>query len=235
MLRVDGLDTSYGQLRILKKVSLNVRDGELVMVFGPNGHGKSTLLKTICGLLKPINGSINFDGEEIIGLPTWKLVQRGLVYIAEERHLFMDMSVLSNLKLGAQTSQSQAEFNKNLKYVFDLFPSLDRYKNRFARTLSGGEAQMVAIARGLMSSAKLLAIDEPSVGLSPILRRQVFKTINEICRGGGKSILLVEQVAGEVSEFADRMYLMEDGEIVLEGTKEDFMSNERVRKVYLGA
>jgi len=233
MLEVEGINTYYGRLRVLQDVSLKVNDGEFIIVFGPNGHGKTTLLKTICGLLKPASGSLLFDGEDITALPTSMIVEKGVVYIAEKRHLFLDMSVLANLKLGSQSSRSREELNENLSYVFQLFPVLERYKNRLTRTLSGGESQMVAIGRGLMSSAKFLAIDEPSFGLAPILRSEVFKTIDSIHKTG-RSVLMVEQVASEVAGIADRLYLMEDGKIVLEGTEKDFMSCERVRKVYLG-
>jgi len=233
MLEVERINAFYGQLQALRDVSIKVNDGELVVLFGPNGHGKSTLLKTICGLLTPASGSVKWNGIEINGLPTHKIVEMGVVYIAEERHLFPDMTVLDNLILGAYNVNARKQRDRNLEYVFQLFPRLVGHKDRLARTLSGGEAQMVAIGRGLMSNAKFLAIDEPSFGLAPIVRAEVFKTISEI-RGTGISILLVEQSTTEISGLADRVYLMEDGRIVLEGTEEDVLSNDHVKKAFLG-
>ena len=233
MLKIDNINTFYGELQVLRDVSLRVSDGELVILFGPNGHGKSTLLKTICGLLAPVSGSVKWNGREITKLSTQKIVEMGVVYIAEERHLFPDMTVLNNLILGSYNANARKKRNENLDYIFHLFPRLKSHKKRLARTLSGGEARMVAIGRGLMSSAKFLAIDEPSFGLAPIVRAEVFKTIVEISKSG-IHILLVEQSAIEVSGLADRIYLMEDGRIVLEGTEEEVMSNEHVKKTFLG-
>jgi len=233
MLEVEKVNTFYGQLQALRDVSLKVKGGELVVLFGPNGHGKSTLLKSICGLLSPASGSVRWNGTEITRLPSQKIVEMGVVYIAEERHLFPDMTVLENLNLGAYNANARKERQKNLEYVLRLFPRLEGHKNRLARTLSGGEAQMVAIGRGLMSNASFLAIDEPSFGLAPIVRTEVFKTISEI-RKSGLTILLVEQSTTEITGLADRVYLMEDGKIVLEGTEEEVLSNDYVKKAFLG-
>ncbi len=233
MLEVDRVNTCYGEFHVLKDVSVRVKEGELVVIFGPNGHGKSTLLKTICGLLRPVSGRITFDGQPISGLPTEKIVEMGLVYIAEDRHLFPGMTVLQNLKLGAYTTHARPKEAENLEYVFQLFPKLKDRLNKNASTLSGGEARMLAIGRGLMSQAKFLAIDEPSLGLSPIVRRNVFRTIKEI-NAGGISILLVEQSVARIAEMADRTYLMEDGRIVFEGGKDDALKDEHVREVFLG-
>lgn len=216
-----------------EEVSINVGEGELVVVFGPNGHGKSTLLKTICGLLTPTSGSIKFSGEQINGLPTEKIVEMGLVYIPEERHLFPEMTVLENLKLGACSRNAQPKANENLDYVFQLFPKLKEWRKRRASTLSGGEARMLAIGRGLMSNAKFLAVDEPSFGLAPNLRNDLFNKIKEI-KESGISVLLVEQNVTEASKLADRIYLVEDGRIVFEGGKEEALSNEHVKEVFLG-
>jgi len=233
MLEVDKINTFYGQFQALKEVSVKVGDGELVVVFGPNGHGKSTLLKTICGLLTATSGSIKFLGEQINGLPTEKLVEMGLVYVPEERHLFPEMTVLENLKLGACNRNALAKEKENLDYVFQLFPKLKEWRKRPASTLSGGEARMLAIGRGLMSNARFLALDEPSLGLAPNLRIDVFNKIKEI-KESAISVLLVEQNVTEASKLADRIYLIEDGRIVFEGRKEEALSNEHVKEVFLG-
>lgn len=233
MLDIDNVNTYYGELQVLRDVSLEVKDGEIVVVLGPNGHGKSTLLKTICGLLPPASGSIRFNGKEITNLPTQKIVEMGVIYIAEERHLFREMTVLENLKLGAYNRNARGKESENLEYVFELFPKLRKLRNQVASTLSGGEARMLAIGRGLMSSGKFLAIDEPSIGLAPFLRTEVFKTIGEIKRIG-VDILLVEQIIAEASDLADRVYVLEDGRVVFEGDKNAVLENEVVREVFLG-
>jgi len=233
MLEVDKINTFYGQFQALKEVSVKVGDGELVVVFGPNGHGKSTLLKTICGLLTATSGSIKFYEEQINGLPTEKIVEMGLVYVPEDRHLFPEMTVLENLKLGACNRNALPKEKENLDYVFQLFPKLKEWRKRPASTLSGGEARMLAIGRGLMSNAKFLALDEPSLGLAPNLRIDVFNKIKEI-KESAISVLLVEQNVTEASKLADRIYLIEDGRIVLEGREEEVLSNEHVREVFLG-
>lgn len=233
MLEVNKINTFYGEFQALKDVSLKVNDGEFVAVFGPNGHGKSTLLKTICGLLTSTSGSIEFDGEEIAKLPTKRLVDMGIVYIAEDRHLFPQLSVLNNLRLGAYNIRARPREDENLERVFQLFPKLKKYASRHAETLSGGEARMLAIGRGLMSDAKFLAIDEPSLGLAPNLRAEVFERISDINKSG-ITMLMVEQNVAEASEYADRIYLMEDGRIVLEGSKEEVLGNKHVREVFLG-
>ena len=233
MLSVDKINSFYGEFRVLYDVSLQVNDGELIVVFGPNGHGKSTLLKTICGLHHPVSGSISFDGKEITGLPTLKLVEMGVVYIAEDRHLFPQMTVLENLKLGAYNTNARSKEAESLDYVLKLFPRLKERMDKQAQTLSGGEARMLAIGRGLMSNAKFLAIDEPSLGLAPNLRAEVFKKISDINKGG-ITVLMVEQDITEASEYANRIYLVEDGRIVFEGTEEEVSKNEHVREVFLG-
>lgn len=233
MLEVDKINTFYDQFQALYEISLRVNDGELVVLLGPNGHGKSTLLKTICGLLTATSGSVKFNGEQINGVPTEKIVEMGLVYIAEERHLFPEMTVLENLKLGACNRNARPKESENLDYVFQLFPRLKEWRKRSASTLSGGEARMLAIGRGLMSNARFLAIDEPSFGLAPGLTKDVFRKISEI-KESGISVLLVEQNVTQASKIADRIYLMEDGRIVFEGGKEEALNNEHVKKVFLG-
>jgi branched-chain amino acid transport system ATP-binding protein len=233
MLEVNKLNTFYGEFQALHDVSLKVDDGGFVVVFGPNGHGKSTLLKTICGLLTAVSGSIKLDAEEISTLPPKKLVEMGVVYIAEDRHLFPQLSVLNNLRLGAYNTKARLRETENLERVLRLFPKLGKLASRQAETLSGGEARMLAIGRGLMSDAKFLAIDEPSLGLAPNLRTEVFGRIKEI-NGGGITVLMVEQDITEASEYVDRIYLMEDGRIVFEGSKEEVMNDKHVREVFLG-
>jgi len=233
MLSVDKINSFYGEFRVLYDVSLQVNDGELVVAFGPNGHGKSTLLKTICGLHPPASGTITFDGNETTGLPALKLVEMGVVYIAEDRHLFPQMTVLENLKLGAYNTNARSKEAESLDYVLELFPRLKERMKKQAQTLSGGEARMLAIGRGLMSNAKFLAIDEPSLGLAPNLRAEVFKKISDINKGG-ITVLMVEQDVTEATEYVDRIYLVEDGRIVFEGTEEEVFKNEHVKEVFLG-
>lgn len=233
MLEVDRINAFYDQFQVLHDIAIKVDEGELVAVYGPNGHGKSALLKTICGLLPPSSGTITFDGKRIEKLPSRKIVEMGLVYIAEDRHLFPQMTVIENLKLGAYNPHARKNESENLKYVFQLFPRLKERESQLAQTLSGGEARMLAIGRGLMSDAKFLAVDEPSLGLSPLLRAEVFEKLSEINKNGA-SILLVEQNVTETAGLADRIYLLEDGRMALEGSREEVFNNNHVREVLLG-
>jgi len=233
MLEVDKINAYYGDFQALYDVSLKADEGRLVALFGPNGHGKSTLLKTICGLLKPASGSIRYNGVDITRLSIEKIVEMGVVYIAEDRHLFPEMTVLENLKMGAVNKNAHNKEKENLEYVINLFPKLKTLQKNIASTLSGGEARMVAIGRGLMSNALFLALDEPSLGLSPKLRIDVFERIKEI-KNRGVNILLVEQSTADIADMADFLYLMEDGRIVFEGGKEEALSDEHLRKVFLG-
>jgi branched-chain amino acid transport system ATP-binding protein len=233
MLRVDKLNFSYGEIQVLTDVSLHVKDREFVVIFGPNGHGKSTLLKTICGLLSPASGSIEYEGEKINGIGAQKIVEMGLVYIAEDRHLFPDMDVSDNLMMGAYNTNARAKERENRDLVFELFPRLRDLKKQVASSLSGGEARMLAIGRGLMSNAKFLAFDEPSLGLAPNLRTDVLERINEI-RKKGASILLVEQSTPLAADCADRIYILEDGKIVFDGNKDEVMDNEEMREIFIG-
>ena len=233
MLKVDKLNFSYGEVPVLTDVSLQVEDGGFVVLLGPNGHGKSTLLKTICGLESPDSGYIEYEGLEIDKLPVQKIVEMGLVYIAEDRHLFPDMSVIDNLMMGAFNKNAREKEDVNLDFVFQLFPKLKDLRKQVASSLSGGEARMLAIGRGLMSNANFLALDEPSFGLAPKLRVEVFKKIAEI-KEKGASILLVEQSTTLASNYADKVYILEDGKIVFDGTKEEAMNNQEVQEVFLG-
>lgn len=234
MLEMSEVDAYYGQFQVLRQVSVTVKQNELVVLLGPNGHGKSTLLKTICGLVPPAVGSVHFEGKNISQLATKKIVEMGLIYIAEDRHLFPQMSVLKNLKLGAFNKNARAKEAENLSWVLELFPRLKERIKQFASTLSGGEARMLALARGLMSNASFIAIDEPSLGLAPNLRADVFKIIKEINQRG-ITVLLVEQSTSEVADIADRFYLMEEGRIVFEGDRETTMNNKEIKEAYLGA
>jgi branched-chain amino acid transport system ATP-binding protein len=202
-------------------------------MLGPNGHGKSTLLKSICGLVDQAKGKITYQNKDINGLPTEKIVNMGLIYIAENRELFPHMTVLENLKLGAYSKNARPYEKKNLERVFALFPRLVDRKKQFASTMSGGEARMLAVARGLMSNSDFLCIDEPSLGLQPSLRLEIFSTIKQI-NEQGKTVLLVEQNIPQIAELADRIYVMEEGQISFEGDKDEALSNEHLKEIFLG-
>lgn len=213
ILKVEKLKSHYGDLVALEEASLKIYQGNLVTLFGPNGHGKSTLLKTISGLLKPTSGSVCFFGDEIAGLASEKIVQKGLVYVPEDRNLFLDMTVIENLRLGAYNRNARKNISENIKKVLSLFPRLGERKSQKVSTLSGGEARMLAIGRGLMSGAKMLLIDEPSIGLSPLLTKQVFMAISKIHKMAKCSILMVEQEVDYPLKISDRIYLMKKGRI----------------------
>lgn len=233
MLDVEGLDVFYGETQVLRGVSLTVKDEGLVALFGPNGHGKSTLLKAVCGLVPITAGRILLQGREIQKLPAEKLVTMGVVLISEERHLFPEMTVMENLRLGAYNKSARAKEAENLAFVLELFPKLETLARKPASTLSGGEARMLAIGRGLMSNGNMLCIDEPSFGLSPAMRSQVFEKIAGL-PARGISVLVVEQSTGDIAEMADYMYLMEDGQIVFEGDRSAAMADQEFKKVFLG-
>lgn len=238
MLEVERIDMFYEEYQALKEISLEVKEGELAILFGPNGHGKSTLLKSVCGLLTPQAGHIRFNGEIISGLGTHEIVKRGLVYIAEDKHLFPEMTVEENLKIGAYNATARRKKGEHFSYVYGLFPRLLERRKRLASTLSGGEARMLALGRGLMSSPSFLAVDEPSFGLSPLMRTEVFRIISEINKNH-MTILLVEQSVAETLEAGgtlsfDRIYLIENGQIVFNGSKEDLVRNDHIKEVFLG-
>ncbi|SHK77279.1 amino acid/amide ABC transporter ATP-binding protein 2, HAAT family [Desulfatibacillum alkenivorans DSM 16219] len=233
MLQTTELNAFYGQFHVLHDVSIHVREQEVAAILGPNGHGKSTLLKSICGLVDQVQGAISYKGRDITGRPAEKLVNDGVIYIAENRELFPEMSVLENLKLGAYSKNARPFEKKNLAKVLELFPRLEERKKQLASTLSGGEARMLAIARGLMSNADFMCIDEPSLGLQPNLRVEVFNIIKEINKQG-KSILLVEQNIPQIAELADRIYMLEEGRITFEGTAQEAGENEHLKEIFLG-
>ncbi|HHP7236454.1 MAG TPA: ABC transporter ATP-binding protein [Desulfobacterales bacterium] len=233
MLKVNNLNTYYGESHVLLDVSITVESGEVVVMLGPNGHGKSTLLKTVCGLVHGASGTITYRGQNINGLPTDKIVNMGLIYIAENRELFPYMSVIDNLKMGAYSKNARSHEKENLERVLTLFPRLKERTKQMASTLSGGEAKMLAVARGLMSNADFLCIDEPSLGLQPSLRHEIFANIKQINQQG-KTVLLVEQNIPQIAELADRIYVMEEGKISFEGNKDEAFGNEHLREIFLG-
>jgi len=233
LLELLNINTYYGEFHAIRDVSLKVSKGSFFLIVGPNGHGKSTLLKTICGLIQPKSGNILFEGTDITRWATHKVVNQGLVYVAEARHLFPDMTVLQNLQLGALNTAARRDMRESLEYVYQLFPRLKDMSNRTVSTLSGGEARMLTIGRGIMSCATLLAIDEPSFGLAPNIRNEVFQKINDI-RVKGTTILLVEQNVNQVIQFAERVCLIEDGQIVFEADREKALFDDRMKEVFLG-
>jgi len=233
MLKVKNIDFYYGEIQVLRDVSLEANEGEFVAICGPNGHGKSTLLKVICGVLTPASGSVEYEGKTISGYSTEKIVNMGVVYIPEDRHLFPEMTILDNLKMGAYCKNARLKEMENLDYVFQLFPQLKLLNKQLASSLSGGEGRMLAIGRGLMSNPRFLAVDEPSLGLAPKLVSEVFQAINEI-REKGATVLIVEQNTAAISRFADRIYVMEDGRITFGGSRDQALSDEHIREVFLG-
>lgn len=233
MLKVTDLNCFYGAIHAIKGVSLEVTDGEIVALIGSNGAGKSTTLRTISGLMKPKSGIIQYDGEDITGVPAHKIVGKGLVQVPEGRHVFANLTVMENLELGAYLRKDKEGIAKDLKDVFLKFPRLEERKNQVAGTLSGGEQQMLAMGRALMSKPKLLLLDEPSMGLAPLLVREIFDIIKEI-NSDGTTVLLVEQNANMALSIADKAYVLETGRITLSGTAKELAASDEVRKAYLG-
>ena len=233
MLRVEDIDVYYGAIHAIKGISLDVPDGEIVALIGSNGAGKSTTLRTISGLMRPKKGRIMYDGEDITGVPAHKIVGKGLCQVPEGRHVFANMTVLENLELGAYLRNDKDGIAKDMEAVFEKFPRLLERKNQIAGTLSGGEQQMLAMARALMSRPKLLLLDEPSMGLAPLLVKEIFNIIKEI-NASGTTVLLVEQNANMALSIADKAYVLETGRITLSGTAAELASSEEVRKAYLG-
>jgi len=232
-LRVNNIETYYGSLQVLWEVSLEVKRGEIVAIAGANGAGKSTLMNTICGVLHPARGSIEFENKNITHLNAYDIVSLGISQIPEGRRLFPEMTVLQNLMIGSYDRNARANKEKNLARVYELFPILKERKNQIAKTLSGGQQQMVAIGRGLMSNPKLMIIDEMSLGLSPLIVSDLFRVLQEI-RERGIAILLVEQNVWQTLHEADRAYVIETGRIVLAGNALDLLEEEEVRNAYFG-
>ena len=232
MLNVNDINVYYGAIHAIKGVSFQVNDGEVVTLIGANGAGKSTILNTVCGLLHSRTGSVEFLGQDLAGIPAHKLVERGLAHVPEGRRIFQHMTVEENLEMGAYT-QPRSSVDPNLERVFEQFPRLKERRRQVAGTLSGGEQQMLAMGRGLMSDPKLLMLDEPSMGLAPILVEQIFDIIKRLHQAG-TTILLVEQNARMALSVADRGYVLETGKIVATGTGDELLHDEAVKKAYLG-
>lgn len=233
MLKINNLHVYYGQIHALKGISLEVKSGEIVTLIGGNGAGKTTTLRTISGLLTPKEGEIVYQGKSTENLKAHELVASGLIHVPEGRHVFPQMSVQENLGLGAYTRKDAQNIAEDLEQVFELFPRLKERRSQAAGTLSGGEQQMLAMARALMGRPKLLLLDEPSMGLAPLLVREIFNIITEINKTG-VTILLVEQNANMALSVAQRGYVIETGKVVLEGDSASLAANEAVRKAYLG-
>lgn len=233
MLEVKNLHVSYGMIDAVKGIDFEVRDGEVVALIGANGAGKTTTMHTISGLLKAKEGCIMLDGVDISKIPANKIVSHGLIQVPEGRRVFAQMTVEENLQLGAYLRKDKDEVVKDFKHVYDLFPRLLERKNQLAGTLSGGEQQMLAMARALMSKPKVLLLDEPSMGLSPLLVKEIFSIIKEINKEG-VTVFVVEQNAKMALEIADRAYVMEIGKIVLTGTGAELAASPEVQKAYLG-
>ena len=233
MLKIDNIDVYYGAIHALKGIGLEVNEGEIVTLIGANGAGKSTTLRTISGLLKPKAGSITFLGQNIAGVRAHEIVKKGISQVPEGRRVFAEMTVMENLDLGAFVRKDKAGIQQDLKHVFELFPRLEERKNQSAGTLSGGEQQILAMGRALMSRPKLLLLDEPSMGLAPLLIKEIFNIIVDINKSG-TTVLLVEQNANMALSIANRAYVLETGRITLSGKAQDLAASEDVRKAYLG-
>ena len=232
MLKVNDINVYYGAIHAIKGVSFEVNDGEIVTLIGANGAGKSTILNTVCGLLHSRTGSIEFLDKNLASIPAHKVVELGMAHVPEGRRVFQQMTVEENLEMGAYT-QSRASVDPNLERVYEQFPRLKERRKQVAGTLSGGEQQMLAMGRGLMSNPKLLMLDEPSMGLAPILVEQIFDIIRQLHKAG-TTILLVEQNARMALSVADRGYVLETGKIVATGTGDELLHDEAVKKAYLG-
>lgn len=233
MLKINDMNVYYGAIHALKGISLEINEGEIVTLIGANGAGKSTTLRTISGLLKPKTGTIEFEGKNIAGMPAQNIVKAGISQVPEGRRVFAEMTVMENLELGAFIRKDKAGIAKDLKMVFERFLRLEERVNQQAGTLSGGEQQMLAMGRALMSRPRLLLLDEPSMGLAPLLIREIFSIIQDINKAG-TTVLLVEQNANMALSIANRAYVLETGRITLSGDAKELAASEEVRKAYLG-
>jgi branched-chain amino acid transport system ATP-binding protein len=233
MLTLENVSVNYGAIEALTGISMHVEKGEVVTLIGANGAGKTTTLRTITGLLEPRDGRITFEGEDISGKPTHRLVARGISMSPEGRGVFANLSVRENLRMGAYLNKSKQEITADMRRVFEMFPRLKEREAQKAGTLSGGEQQMLAIGRALMSRPRLLLLDEPSLGLAPLVVHTIFEAIDEI-RGKGTTILLVEQNAHAALKHSDRAYVLETGRIVMEGSSKELAADPRIKEAYLG-
>ncbi|MEU6209766.1 ABC transporter ATP-binding protein [Streptomyces sp. NPDC090085] len=233
LLKVEDLKVAYGKIEAVKGISFEVNQGEIVCLVGTNGAGKTTTLRTLSGLLKPTAGSVTFDGQPLVGVPAHKIVALKLAHSPEGRHIFPRLTIEENLQLGAFLRTDKDGIEKDIQRAYDLFPILGERRKQAAGTLSGGEQQMLAMGRALMCQPKLLMLDEPSMGLSPLMMQKIMSTITEL-KASGMTILLVEQNAQAALSLADQAHVMEIGKIVLSGTGQDLLHNEDVRKAYLG-
>ena len=233
LLEVKNLEVYYGVICALKGISFEVNEGEIVSLIGANGAGKTTMMQSVVGIIPKRNGSVHFNGQDITKTPCHKIVQLGMTQVPEGRRIFQELSVYENLMMGAYTVKNQQQFNADLESIYERFPRLAERRNQIAGTLSGGEQQMLAMSRALMIRPKLLMLDEPSMGLAPILVDQVFSIIKELNQSG-TTILLVEQNANKALEISDRAYVLETGSITLSGTGAELAQSDEVRKAYLG-
>lgn len=233
MLEVKDLEVYYGVIQAIKGVSFHVEKGEVIALIGANGAGKTTILHTVTGLLSPKKGSVIFQGKDIMKTPAHKIVSMGMAHVPEGRRVFAELSVYENLKMGAYTRTDKAEIEDSLKSVYKRFPRLEERKNQMAGTLSGGEQQMLAMGRALMSKPGIILMDEPSMGLSPILVNEIFDIIRSVSESG-TTVLLVEQNAKKALSIADRAYVLETGNITLEGKAKDLLEDDSIKKAYLG-
>lgn len=233
MLKIESLVVSYGGIEALKGIDLEVEEGKIVTLVGANGAGKSTTLRSVMGLIKPVSGSITYKNQDMLKDKTHNMSKKGVTLVPEGRRVFSNLTVLENLKLGAFTRKDSPEINADLDWVYSLFPILKERSWQMAGTLSGGEQQMLAVGRALMSRPKLLMMDEPSLGLAPLIVKEIFRIVQEIHKQG-VTILLIEQNANAALHIADIAYVMETGRITLRGTGKELLSNDEVRKAYLG-
>ncbi|MCI7225967.1 LIV-I protein F [uncultured Clostridium sp.] len=233
MLEVKDLQVYYGMIHAIKGVSFHVNEGEIIALIGANGAGKTTILHTITGLLTPKGGQVMFEGKDITKTPAHKIVELGMAHVPEGRRVFAQLSVYQNLKMGAYTRSDKNEIEESLEMVYKRFPRLEERKNQMAGTLSGGEQQMLAMGRALMSKPRIILMDEPSMGLSPILVNEIFDIIQSVS-ASGTTVLLVEQNAKKALAIADRAYVLETGKISLDGNAKDLLNDDSIKKAYLG-
>ncbi|MCF6266511.1 MAG: ABC transporter ATP-binding protein [Desulfuromusa sp.] len=234
MLKIQNIQTYYGNIQALKDVSIEIKEGEIVALIGANGAGKTTTLMSICGITPPRSGDILLDGDSIMGISADRIVQKGVVQVPEGRRIFPDLTVQENLEMGAFLRKNKRLIQQDMNYVMTLFPILEKRRNQPGGTLSGGEQQMLAISRALMARPRVLLLDEPSLGLAPLIIKQIFEIIRKINKESNTTIFLVEQNANQALKLADRGYVMENGRIALVDSADKLLANDDVRKAYLG-